>query len=61
MLMGETKTHHFYDVGILEPVTKPPKPILFNFGDTRTPKQNQKKQTMFYHSCFDRHFETSKL
>ena len=41
LLMGDTKTPHFYDFGIFQPCNQAPKPITFIFGDTRTPNQIQ--------------------
>ena len=39
--MGDTKTPHFYDFGILGRVPEPQTPINSIFWDTKTPKQNQ--------------------
>ena len=50
--MGETKTHHFYDFGIFEPVTKPQNQLFFIFGDTSTPKQNQENHQTFKNILF---------
>ena len=42
--MGETRTSHFYDFGIFEPVTKPLNQLhIFIFAEPRTPNKNQEE------------------
>ena len=41
--MGEPQNSHFYDFGIFGRFPEPQKPILFIFGDTRTPGNNREK------------------
>ena len=58
--MGDTKTQHFYDLGIFESVAKPQTQPFFIFGDARTPKTNQENISLQYFYT-SRNFETPKF